>query len=139
MTAQVPLTVEVAAREAVRTPLPVAALGLPGDGEFLVADVDGLRAVYFPVPDREFPYPRAEFDVRVEPVAGDPDTVDVVVTAHTLVRDLLLQPDRLAPDAVADTGLVTLLPGEEARIRVDGWSEPDAGPARAALFCVEPA
>ncbi|MET8947018.1 glycoside hydrolase family 2 protein [Streptomyces sp. NPDC004542] len=137
--AQVPFTVEVAARDAVRTPLPVDALGLPGDGQFLVADVDGLRAVHFPVPDREFPYPRPGFDVRVEPVAGDAATVDVVVTAHTLVRDLFLQPDRLAPDAVADTGLVTLLPGEETRIRVVGWPDPDAGRVRASLFCVEPA
>ncbi|WP_324787452.1 glycoside hydrolase family 2 protein [Streptomyces sp. H51] len=137
--AQVPLTVEVAARDAVRAPLPVDALGLPGDGQFLVADVDGLRAVHFPVPDREFPYPRPGFDVRVEPIAGDADTVDVVVTAHTLVRDLFLQPDRLAPDAVADTGLVTLLPGEETRIRVGGWPGPDADRARAAIFCVEPA
>jgi beta-mannosidase len=139
VTAQVTLTVEVAARNAVRTPLPVDALGLTGDGQFLVADVDGLRAVHFPVPDREFPYARPEFDIRVEPVADHADTVDVVVTAHTLVRDLLLQPDRLAPDAVADTGLVTLLPGEETRIRVSGWPEPEAGAAREAIFCVEPA
>ncbi|MEU0676374.1 glycoside hydrolase family 2 protein [Streptomyces sp. NPDC006172] len=138
VTARVPLTVEVAAREAVRTPLPVDALGVTGEGEFLVADVDGLRSVHFPVPDREFPYPRPRFDVRLEPVPGAADTVDVVVTAQTLVRDLLLQPDRLAPDATADTGLVTLLPGEERRIRVGGWSEPDASAARAAVFCVEP-
>ncbi|WEH12953.1 glycoside hydrolase family 2 protein [Streptomyces sp. VNUA24] len=136
VTARVPLTVEVGARDAVRTPLPADLVGL--DGEFLVADVDGLRAVHFPVPDREFPYVRPAFDVRVEPVPGAADTVDVVVSACTLVRDLLLQPDRLAPDAVSDTGLVTLLPGEESRIRVGGWAEPDAGQARAAIFCVEP-
>lgn len=112
---------------------------LTGDGEFQVADVDGLRAARFPVPDREFPYPRPEFDVRVGPVAGHADTVEVVVTAHTLVRDLVLPSDRLAPDSVTDTGLVTLLPGEETRIRVGGRPEPDAGPARAAIFCVEPA
>ncbi|MGW0710908.1 glycoside hydrolase family 2 protein [Streptomyces sp. NPDC002643] len=138
VTARVPLTVEVAARDAVRTPLPGDALGLAGDGEFLVADVDGLRAVHFPVPDRDFPYPAPEFDVRLEPVAGTADTVDVVVTAHTLVRDLLLQPDRLAPDAVADTGRVTLLPGEESRIRVGGWPEPEVPAVRSAIFCVEP-
>ncbi|UUU24706.1 glycosyl hydrolase 2 galactose-binding domain-containing protein [Streptomyces sp. DSM 40750] len=88
-----------AARDAVRTPLPVDALGLTGDGEFLVADVDGLRA------------------------------------AHAPVR----QPDRLTPGALADTSLVTLSPGEETRVRVYGRPEPAAGPARAAILCVEPA
>jgi beta-mannosidase len=66
-----------------------------------------------------------------------------VVTAHTLVRDLLLQPDRLGPDAVCDTGLRTLLPGESVRVRVDGLTAAeraglDADAVRAALFCVEP-
>ncbi|MPY55921.1 glycoside hydrolase family 2 protein [Streptomyces spongiae] len=138
VTAEAPLTVDVPPNGAVRTPLPDR-LTIGGDREFLVADVDGLRALHFPVPDREFPYPRPEFDVGVEPVTGEVSTVDVVVTAHTLVRDLLLQPDRLAPDAVADTGLITLLAGERARIRVHGWPEPDAGQARSAFFCVEPA
>jgi beta-mannosidase len=126
-----------------RTPVPEELRPAPGSSkEFLVADADGLRAVHFPVPDKEFAYPPARYDVRVEdvPLPGGPDgsdgsdgpgrepdgpdrrggAVDVVVTAHTLVRDLLLQADRLAPGAVADTGLLTLLPGEEARIRVTG-------------------
>ncbi|MGW1720520.1 glycoside hydrolase family 2 protein [Streptomyces sp. NPDC002156] len=103
-----------------------------GAGEFLVADADGLRALYFPVPDREIPYPRPEFDVSVAPGA-------VTVTARTLVRDLLLQADRLDPGARADRGLVTLLPGERVTIGVRGWETPDAETARSALYCVEPA
>jgi len=115
----------------------VAEVGVPrelaplGPKEFLVADADGLRAVYFPVPDREVPYPRPEFDVTVAPGA-------VTVTAHTLVRDLLLQADRLRPEARADRGLVTLLPGERVTIGVRGWETPDADAARAALYCLEP-
>jgi beta-mannosidase len=62
----------------------------------------------------------------------------VTVTAHTLVRDLLLQADRLAPGASSDTGLVTLLPGEQVILGVRGWETPDADTARSALYCVEP-
>ncbi|MEU6253518.1 glycoside hydrolase family 2 protein [Streptomyces sp. NPDC047043] len=115
----------------------VGVVGVPrevvpaGAKEFLVADADGLRAVHFPVPDREIPCPRPEFDVSVAPGA-------VTVTAHTLVRDLLLQADRLHPDARADRGLVTLLPGERVTIGVRGWETPDPDAARTALYCMEP-
>lgn len=102
-----------------------------GPKEFLVADADGLRAVHFPVADREIPYPQPEFDVSVAPGA-------VTVTAHTLVRDLLLQADRLDPAARADRGLVTLLPGERVTIGVSGWKTPDPDAARSALYCLEP-
>ena len=116
----------------------VGVVGIPreleplGPKEFLVADADGLRAVHFPAPDREIPYPRPEFDVSVSPGA-------VTVTAHTLVRDLLLQADRLHPRARADRGLVTLLPGERVTIGVRGWETPDPDAARTALYCLEPA
>ena len=106
-----------------------------GPKEFLVADAgadaDGLRALYFPVPDREVPYPAPRFEVALAPGG-------VTVTARTLVRDLLLQADRLDPAARADRGLVTLLPGEEVTIGVRGWKTPDADAARSALYCVEP-
>ncbi|WP_406161171.1 glycosyl hydrolase 2 galactose-binding domain-containing protein [Streptomyces canus] len=91
----------------------------------------GLRALYFPSPDREIPYPRPEFDVAVAPGG-------VTVTARTLVRDLLLQADRLEPTARADRGLVTLLPGERVTIGVSGWQTPDPDAARSALYCLEP-
>ncbi|MEU6354246.1 glycoside hydrolase family 2 protein [Streptomyces sp. NPDC047072] len=103
-----------------------------GPKEFLVVDSDGLRALYFPSPDREIPYPRPEFDVSVAPGS-------VTVTARTLVRDLLLQADRLQPEARADRGLVTLLPGERVTIGVSGWETPDADAARSALHCMETA
>ena len=102
-----------------------------GPKEFLVVDAAGLRALHFPSPDREIPYPRPEFDVTVAPGA-------VTVTARTLVRDLLLQADRLDPAARADRGLVTLLPGERVTIGVTGWETPDPDAARSALYCMEP-
>ncbi|WP_432154872.1 glycoside hydrolase family 2 protein [Streptomyces tricolor] len=99
----------------------------------------GLRALHFPVPDKDFAYPRPRFDVTLEPVPGPGDRVDIVVSARTLVRDLLLQPDRLGPAAACDSGPQTLLPGERTRIRVHGCGTLTADAARAALFCVEPA
>ncbi|MFE5396471.1 glycoside hydrolase family 2 protein [Streptomyces sp. NPDC056568] len=108
--------------------------------ELLVADCGELRALHVPVPDKDFAYPVPRYDVAVEsPVGGGTGSVEVVVTAHTLVRDLLLQADRLGPDAVCDTGLRTLLPGERARLRVVGAAEAGANAVRAALYCVAPA
>ncbi|MFF4660983.1 glycoside hydrolase family 2 protein [Streptomyces sp. NPDC001381] len=109
-----------------------AELAPAGAKEFLVADADGLRALHFPVADREVPYPIPDFEVAVAPGS-------VTVTARTLVRDLLLQADRLGPDVRADRGLVTLLPGERVTIGVEGWETPDADAARAVLYCLEPA
>ncbi|MDW8804120.1 glycoside hydrolase family 2 protein [Streptomyces scabiei] len=115
----------------------VARVGVPeelepaGPKEFLVADADGLRALHFPCPDRDIPYPRPEFEVTAAPGS-------VTVTARTLVRDLLLQADRLDPRARADRGLVTLLPGEQVTIGVGGWETSDPDAARAALYCLEP-
>ncbi|QDI68352.1 beta-mannosidase [Streptomyces calvus] len=114
-----------------------------GPAEFLVADAwepsrpdeagtgGALRALHFPAPDRDIPYPRPEFEVALVPDG-------ITVTARTLVRDLLLQADRLDPEARADRGLVTLLPGEEVTIGVRGWKTPDPETARRALYCVEP-
>ncbi|MEU3463971.1 glycoside hydrolase family 2 protein [Streptomyces sp. NPDC006733] len=130
---------EVALKAEGRT---VALEGLPdavtafGDPrrEFLVADADGLRTVHFACPDHEFAYPGASYDVRV--TEDGERGVAVTVTATGLVRDLLLQADRLDAHARTDRGRVTLLAGESATWHVTGWSRPDAAAARAALFCV---
>jgi beta-mannosidase len=51
----------------------------------------------------------------------------VRVSARTLLRDLCLFADRLAPDAVVDDMLVTLLPGESHTFTVTGWAgDPEA-------------
>ncbi|MFD3579794.1 glycoside hydrolase family 2 protein [Streptomyces sp. NPDC058644] len=137
---RVSLGFTVPAREVLRLPAPPEVRPEAGaTKEYLVADADGLRTLHLPVRDKEFDYPAPRFDMAVETVGQDRDTVDVVVSAHTLVRDLLLQPDRLAPRATADRGLITLLPGEQTRIRVHGAGGVGANAFRAALFCVEPA
>ncbi|MEU0128374.1 glycoside hydrolase family 2 protein [Streptomyces sp. NPDC006289] len=132
---EVPLEAEGRSVALEGLPDPVTAFGDPRR-EFLVADADGLRAVHFACPDREFAYPAASYDVSVTEDARD-GTAVVTVTAAGLVRDLLLQADRLAADARADGGRVTLLPGERATWRVTGWPRPDEEAARAALFCVD--
>lgn len=134
------LDIAAGPRSVVRLPVPAGLTPAEGSGkEFLVADADGLRALHFPVPDKDFAYPRSRYEVAVETVAGEGGTVDVVVSAHTLVRDLLLQADRLGPRAAADRGPLTLLPGERARIRVSGCGPVTEPEVRAALFSVDPA
>ncbi|MEU2061280.1 glycoside hydrolase family 2 protein [Streptomyces sp. NPDC013455] len=134
------------ARSVARLPVPGRLVPDARSGEeFLVADAsaggagdeEALRALHFPVPDKAFAHPRPRYDVTLEPVPGQGDRVDVVVSARTLVRDLLLQPDRLGPDAVCDSGRQTLLPGERTRIRVRGCGPLTTDAVEAALFCVD--
>ncbi|MFI2644009.1 glycoside hydrolase family 2 protein [Streptomyces sp. NPDC018610] len=139
--ARAALDVEAAPRSVTRLAVPPALVPDEASAkEFLVADADGLRALHFPVPDKDFSYVAPRYDVLVESRAdGEAGSVDVVVTAQTLVRDLLLQADRLGPAATCEAGLLTLLPGESVRLRVRGATDTGANAVRAALFCVEPA
>ncbi|WNI32688.1 glycosyl hydrolase 2 galactose-binding domain-containing protein [Streptomyces sp. ITFR-6] len=122
-------------------PRAVALIPLPDDitemvdssREFIVADADQLRALHFATPDRLFAYPAAKVTTQVATAAN---LTRVTVTAHTLVRDLLLQADRLSPDAHADRGLMTLLPGESVEVTVHGWSGGTAEDLSAVLRCV---
>ncbi|MET0423207.1 MAG: glycoside hydrolase family 2 protein [Actinoplanes sp.] len=113
--------VEVPARQVSTVEIP-ADLATFGDGELLVAELDDLRALWFAVPDQDFPYPDAGLTVTAEAVPGG---LEVQVRADGLARDVLLQADRLHPEAVADRGFLTLLPGETATIRVRGPVELD--------------
>ncbi len=112
--------VAAGARSVALVPIPRDCL--PGEAEFLVARLDDARALWFAVPDRVFAYPDAGLTVTAEPVPGG---LDVRVEAAGLARDVLLQADRLHPDAVADRGFLTLLPGESTTIHVRGPAELD--------------
>jgi beta-mannosidase len=103
---------DVPARGTAAVTLP-AELAVPADpaGELLVAGAGDLRAVWYFVPDIEVALPEPGLDATVAAVPGG---YQVTVTARTLIRDLALLADRVAPDAVADTMLLTLLPGEVA-------------------------
>ena len=102
--------------------MPSAAAGDAGS-ELIVAELDGVRGLWF------FGEPR---DSALEPprvsveVAAHPAGVEITLTAHNLVRELTLLVDKIVPDAVAEEGLVTLLPGESTTILVRGLSAGEA-------------
>ncbi|MQY11383.1 hypothetical protein SRB5_14990 [Streptomyces sp. RB5] len=130
--ASVPVT--VAGRSVAEVDVPAGLVLSAGSAkEFLVVSADEERTFFFAARDRDFAYPPARYDVSVSPSASG---CSVLVTARSLVRDLLLQADRLGPDAVASEGRVTLLPGEEVRIDVRGCGVPSVDEVRGALFCV---
>ncbi|MFD2794974.1 glycoside hydrolase family 2 protein [Promicromonospora vindobonensis] len=90
----------------------------PG-AELLVAETStGVRTERFFREDRDLAYSPARFTTTVERVSDD--TVLVTVTATTLLRDLVLLPDRLSPSAEVDDALVTLLPGQAHTFTVRG-------------------
>jgi beta-mannosidase len=137
VTARVTLQVSAAPFSVARLTVPTTLTeGAEHAKEFWTADTGTLRAVHFAAPDKDFAYPAADY--RIE-VTARPDGARITVTAVTLVRDLLLQADRLAPTAVTDQGRTTLLPGEQAVFTVTNWPEPDARRVPGALFCVNAA
>lgn len=108
------LTLEVPAH--VRTPddataeVLVADAGYPGDG-------DHVRGLWTFAEDKELAYETEPFTASA---AATEDGHEVTVRASGFVRDLTLLVDKVDPDAVVDTGLVTLLPGETHVFRVRG-------------------
>ncbi|MCO6006991.1 glycoside hydrolase family 2 protein [Actinoallomurus purpureus] len=86
--------------------------------EFVVAESEsGRRALWFFVEDKDFDYPRPNLVTAVEPAPGG---ARVRLKADVLVRDLSVLADQIAPQAQADTMLITLLPGDEREIIVRG-------------------
>jgi beta-mannosidase len=100
--------------------------------ELVVADMDWHRAVWTPAPDREMRWQQARFRTSFSPSAYD-DGLDLVVEAESLVRDLLVQPDRVAAGGTVDRGFMTLLPGERVRYHLGG-----VGPADVPALSAEP-
>ncbi|MGW1125015.1 glycosyl hydrolase 2 galactose-binding domain-containing protein [Streptomyces sp. NPDC002526] len=134
------LPVTTAPRATTSVPLP-ASLATPADParELLVARLDETRTLHFHEEDTRLALPPARYGVTVtEEEGARTPTYRVEVTAQTLLRDLCLFPDRLHPDAEADTALVTLLPGESTTIRVTGavLEDPSALATRPVLRCV---
>jgi beta-mannosidase len=114
--AKVTMSLEIPAGGTSSVPLPaeVATAEDPA-AELLVADSDTGRATWFFAEDEHLAYPAAAHTVTVSTVATG---LAVAVTAHTLIRDLTLFPDRLDPHATVDDQLVTLLPGETVTFTV---------------------
>ncbi len=124
--AEVTLPVRSATSGVVVVPLPES-VGVVDDPtrELVVADMDWRRAVWTAGPDRDVRWEPARYQTTVAP-AADGDGHDLVVEADSLVRDLLVQPDRLAPTGTVDRGFMTLLPGERVGFRIRGLSDTEA-------------
>ena len=97
-------------------PESVAAPGNPA-GEVLLARTrsGSTQAWWHFVEDVDGDLPVADLVSRLVPIEGG---YRWEVTARTLIRDLAVLADRLAPDAVVDQMLVTLLPGESATFTI---------------------
>ncbi|MFD6415821.1 glycoside hydrolase family 2 protein [Streptomyces sp. NPDC060194] len=83
--------------------------------ELVSAQLGEERALHFFTEDPASELPPARFTATARPSA---DGLEVRVTAHTILRELALFPDRLDPQATVDDQLVTLLPGESVTFRV---------------------
>ncbi|WFR68080.1 hypothetical protein P9139_07070 [Curtobacterium flaccumfaciens] len=94
--------------------------------ELVVADMDWRRAVWTPAPDKDLRWEPARYRTTVVPVADEAGAVDLVVEADSLVRDLLVQADRVSDAGAVDRGFMTLLPGERVAFRVRGVTPDDA-------------
>jgi beta-mannosidase len=78
-------------------------------GEVLVADIDGLRATHLFAEDKSLVYSDHALTASAAPIEGG---YAVTVTATSFARDVAVLADRVAPDAVVDDMLISLLPGE---------------------------
>jgi len=110
------LPVDVAARGAGTAVLPAAvATATDPGGELVVAELDGVRGLWFFAEPRDsaLQAPR----LRTAAVPAD-DGWRVRVQGDTLVRDLTLLADKVHPDARVDDQMVTLLPGESVVLTV---------------------
>jgi beta-mannosidase len=117
------IPVDIAARSSAE--LPVAAeVSAAGDAasEVLSAQGSGESGFWFFAEDIASALPAAELAVKAEAVAGG---YRLTVTAATLVRDLSVLADKVAPDAVADEMLVTLLPGQTAVFQITTAADVD--------------
>lgn len=83
--------------------------------EVLVADCDGLRATWHGTEPHSSDFVGAP--PRID-VTTTNEGLQLVVTATTVLRDFLVQADRLHPGAQADRGFLTLLPGESATVQI---------------------
>ena len=86
--------------------------------EVLVAEAAETRALWFFAEDRDLTYSPDAFEATVH--RGPEDVVVLMVRARALVRDLCVFPDRIDPAAQVSDSVLTLLPDEQAELRVRG-------------------
>lgn len=117
--------------EAREFPLPED-IAKPGNAEDEVIVVSMLdkRAFHYFVEDIALALPESRLSIKFETTKTG---YAVHVTAEAFLKDLCLLADRISPEPVVDTALVTLLPGESHVFRVEAASVPDQSEVLAAL------
>ncbi|BDV29923.1 glycoside hydrolase family 2 protein [Microbacterium terricola] len=93
------------------------------ESQLLVAEAPGARGLWFFAEPRDSALPAQDLVLEARRVDGG---TEVTVTARSLARDVTLLVDKVHPSAHAEDGLITLLPGESARILVRHDGELDA-------------
>lgn len=83
--------------------------GPDASASYVLADGNSGRGFWFFAEFKDSALEKAVLTTDLTPTACG---VDVRVTAHNLVRDLVLQVDRINPGARVDSGLITLEPGQ---------------------------
>lgn len=108
--------VSVPARSTELVALPGEAM-TPQDplGEALSAELGAVRAWHFFAEDIHLSYDPAPLEITVQSTS---DGCEIFVAAKSLARDVTVLADRLAPEAVATTALLTLRAGESTVIAV---------------------
>ncbi len=83
----------------------------PGDKsrEVMVATADGLNAFWFFDRDKHLQYETPDFDAELK---REGQLYQLTITPHMLMRDLVINIDRLDPDGAVSDNLVTLMPEE---------------------------
>ena len=96
-------------------PAEVTVASDPTDEVLLAASSSTRRAYWYFVEDLELALPPLDLASTVQRIETG---YAVTLTARAFAKDLVLNPDRVDPDATVDEMLITLLPGESRRFVV---------------------
>jgi beta-mannosidase len=119
---RVVLPLDVGARENQRVAVLPTGIVTPTDKtrEMVVAEVGEQRAMWFFASDRELVYPGAKPQAALR---RDAAAWRLSVSTKTLLRDVVVNIDRLDPQATIDDNVMTLLPGESREFVIHSVKE----------------
>ncbi len=92
-------------------------LGTPEtvQGECPVGQTGDVRGWWFFESDKELSYPKPIFDAHLRKKG---DQLRLTLNAKSLLRDIVLYPDRIDPNSRVDRQLISLLPGETHEFKI---------------------